>query len=263
LLRFIDTHAHLDELEKLEPALDKAKEAGVVAIVAVGSNHQSNQKMMEISLNYPSFVYPALGLHPWELGNLESHQFEAALKFIKERAAEIVAIGEIGLDYDKRVVKISSKELQQEALKRLLALAKEHDKPAIIHSRYAWKDSFGLVKEAGIKRAVFHWFTGFSSVLKDILDAGYFISATPAAEYHEEHRRAIKGTPLEKLLLETDCPVTYGREIRYRSEPADLLRSLRAAAALKGIDEITAAEQTTHNASQFFSLPLHTLPDKK
>jgi TatD DNase family protein len=71
LLRIIDTHAHLDELEKLEPALDKAKEAGVIAIVAVGSNHQSNQKVMEISLKYPSFVYPAFGLHPWELGNLE------------------------------------------------------------------------------------------------------------------------------------------------------------------------------------------------
>jgi len=263
LLRIIDTHAHLDELEKLEPALDKAKEAGVIAIVAVGSNHQSNQKVMEISLSYPSFVYPAFGLHPWELGNLESHQFDAALRFIEERAAEIVAIGEIGLDYDKRVVKAASKELQQEALKRLLALAKAHEKPAIIHSRYAWKDSFELVKEAGIKKAVFHWFTGFSSVLKDILNAGYFISATPATEYHEEHRRAIKETPLEKLLLETDCPVTYGREVRYRSEPADLLRSLKAAAALKGIDETTAAGQTTRNATQFFSLSPHTLSEKE
>ncbi len=163
------------------------------------------------------------------------------------------------MDYDKRVVKMTSKELQQEALKRLLALAKTHQKPAIIHSRYAWKDSFELVKESGIEKAVFHWFTGFSSVLKDILDAGYLISATPAAEYHEEHRRAIKETPLEKLLLETDCPVAYGKKVRYRSEPADLLRSLRAVAALKGIDEITVAEQTTHNATQFFSLSPRTL----
>ncbi|OGN90835.1 MAG: hypothetical protein A2Z70_00085, partial [Chloroflexi bacterium RBG_13_48_17] len=251
----IDTHAHLDELESLKPALDKARKAGVVAIVAVGSNHQSNQKVMEISLKYPSFIYPAFGLHPWELGNLESHQLDAASKFITERAAEVVAIGEIGLDYDKRVVRVSSKELQQETLKRLLAIAKAYEKPAIIHSRYAWKDSFELVKESGIKKAVFHWFTGFSSVLKDILDAGYFISATPATEYHEEHRRAIKETPLEKLLLETDCPVTYGREVRYRSEPADILRSLKAAAAIKGIDEITAAEQTTRNATQFFNFP--------
>lgn len=259
MLRVIDTHAHIDELEDLKSGLNKAKKAGVIAIVAVGSNHQSNQEVMKICMKYPSFVYPAFGLHPWELDNLESHQIDATLRFVGERAAEIIAIGEIGLDYDKRVVKMTSKELQQEALKRLLALAKTHQKPAIIHSRYAWKDSFELVKESGIEKAVFHWFTGFSSVLKDILDAGYLISATPAAEYHEEHRRTIKETPLEKLLLETDCPVAYGKKVRYRSEPADLLRSLRAVAALKGIDEITVAAQTTDNATQFFSLSPRTL----
>lgn len=254
LLKVVDTHAHLDELENLESTLSKAKEAGVVAIIAVGSNHQSNQKVTEICLKYPSFIYPALGLHPWELGNLESHQIDYTLNFIEERAPDIIALGEVGLDYDKRVVKAFPKELQKEVLKRLLALAKEHGKPVSIHSRYAWKDCFELVKEAGVERAVFHWFTGFSSVLRDILNAGYFISATPAAEYHEEHRRAIRETPLEKLLLETDCPVVYGRQIRYRSEPADILRSLRAAAALKGIDEVAIAEQTTYNATQLLGL---------
>ena len=254
MLSIIDTHAHLDGLENLESALTKAKHSGVIAIVAVGSNHQSNQEVMKICSKYPSFVYPAFGLHPWEVGNLEPNQLESTLESIEKRANDIKAIGEIGLDYDKRVVKVSSKELQKEALKRLLDLAREHRKPAIIHSRYAWKDSFEMVKEVGVEKVVFHWFTGFSSVLKDILEAGYFISATPATEYHEEHRRAIKETPLGKLLLETDCPVTYGRETRYRSEPVDILRSLRAVAALKGIDETSVAEQTTHNATQFFDL---------
>lgn len=254
MLKVIDTHAHLDEMENLEAALGKAKDAGVVAIVAVGSNHRSNQKTIEICLKYPSFVYPALGLHPWELGNLEPNQIDHTINFIEERATDIVAIGEIGLDYDKRAVKIAPKELQKETLKRLLALAGEHKKPAIIHSRYAWKDCFELVKTAAIDKAVFHWFTGFSSVLKDILNTGYFISATPAAEYHEEHRRAIKETPVEKLLLETDCPVTYGRKTRYRSGPPDILRSLQAVAALKDMDEVAMAEQTTHNAARFFGL---------
>jgi TatD DNase family protein len=140
LLRVIDTHAHLDELEDLGPALRKAKDAGVIAIVAVGSNHKSNLKTMEICSKYPSFVSPALGLHPWELGKLESSQIETTLQFIKEKAADITAVGEIGLDYDKRVVKVAPKELQKEVLKRLLTLAKEPEKPVIIHSRYAWKD---------------------------------------------------------------------------------------------------------------------------
>jgi TatD DNase family protein len=252
--RLIDTHSHLDELENLDVILKEAKQDGVIAIVAVGSDYQSNVKILEISQRYCSFVYPALGLHPWHLANLELSQIDANLQFIEHNIATAVAVGEIGLDYDKRVLKAVSKDLQKDVLMRLLNLASEYQKPAIIHSRYAWKDSFQLVKDAGIDKAVFHWFTGFSSVLGDIIGADYFISATPAAEYHEEHRRAIKGTPLGRLFLETDCPVTYGREARYQSRPADVVRSLKAAAQLKRVDEAAIAEQTTRNAITFFSL---------
>lgn len=256
LLKIVDTHAHLDELEDIETALNKARDVGVIAIVAVGSGHQSNQKTMEICIKYPNFVYPALGLHPWELGGAKRSEIDCAIEFIEEKAANIVALGEIGLDYDKRVVRVAPKELQKEVLKRLLALARKYKKPVIMHSRYAWKDCFELVKEAGVEKAVFHWFTGFSSVLKDIIDVGYLISATPAAEYHEEHRRAIKYTPIESLLLETDCPVTYGREPKYRSEPADILRSLKAVAALKEVSETIIALQTTNNAGKLFGIEL-------
>jgi len=252
--KLIDTHAHLDELEDLDLTLKEAKENGVIAIVAVGSDYQSNMKILEISQKHYPFVYPALGLHPWELANLESSQIDDNLRFIEQNIATAVAIGEIGLDYDKRVVKDASKELQKDVLRQLLDLARKYAKPAIIHSRYAWKDSFQLVKDAGIGKAVFHWFTGFSSVLRDIINSGYFISATPATEYHEEHRRAVKEAPLNLLLLETDCPVTYGREMKYKSKPVDVLRSLKATAQLKGIDESIIAEQTTRNAINFFSL---------
>jgi TatD DNase family protein len=254
--KLIDTHAHLDELKNLDSTLEEAKKAGVIAIVAVGSNHQSNIKTLEISQKYRSFVYPALGLHPWELGNLGTLEIDDNLRFIEQNIASVVAIGEIGLDYDKRVVKAASKALQQEVLGRLLHIARKHAKPAIIHSRYAWKDALNLIQDAGIDKAVFHWFTGFSSVLREIIDGGYFISATPAAEYHEEHRRAVKEAPLPRLLLETDCPVTYGRTIRYESQPADVLRSLQAMSQLKGVDESTIAEQTTRNAIDFFSLEI-------
>jgi len=252
--KLIDTHAHLDELENLDLILEEAKENGISAIVAVGSGYQSNVKILEISQLYCSFVYPALGLHPWQLANLGASQFDDNLQFIEQNIATAVAVGEIGLDYDKRVVKAASKELQQDVLRHLLDLAKKYTKPAIIHSRYAWRDSFQLLQDAGVDKAVFHWFTGFSSVLRDIITAGYFVSATPAAEYHEEHRRAVKETPLNRLLLETDCPVTYGREAKYKSKPADVVRSLKAVAQLKEIDEAAIAELTTRNAINFFAL---------
>jgi TatD DNase family protein len=254
--RLIDTHAHLDEIQDLDSMLEAAKKAGVIAIVAVGSNHQSNIKTLEISQKHSRFVYPALGLHPWELGKLGASEIDGNLRFIEQNIASAVAVGEIGLDYDKRVVKISSKELQKEVLGRLLNIAKKYAKPAVIHSRYAWKDALHLIQDVGMEKAVFHWFTGFSSVLRGIIDGGYFVSATPAAEYHEEHRRAVKEAPLQRLLLETDCPVTYGRTARYESRPADVLRALESVSQLKDIDEATIAEQTTGNAINFFSLDI-------
>jgi len=254
MYKLIDTHAHLDELKSLDLMLEEAQKNGIIAIVAVGSDYRSNMEILKISQRYCSFVYPALGLHPWRLANLKSSQIDENLGFIERNIAVAIAIGEIGLDYDKRVVKVAPKELQKKVLEHLLDLAKKYAKPAIIHSRYAWKDSFQLVRDAGIDKVVFHWFTGFSSVLRDIVTSGYFISATPAAEYHEEHRRAVKETPLDKLFLETDCPVTYGREAKYESKPADVLRSLKAVAQLKEIGEAAIAEQTTRNAIDFFSL---------
>lgn len=258
MYKLIDTHAHLDELENLDVSLEEAKEIGVAAIVAVGSNYQSNVKILEISRRYRSFVYPALGLHPWELANLNSQQIADNLHFIEQNIDIAVAIGEIGLDYDKRLVKMASKELQKEVLQQLLTLAMKYARPAIVHSRYAWKDAFQLVENAGVDKAVFHWFTGFSSVLRDIINASYFISATPATEYHEEHRRAIRETPLNRLLLETDSPVSYGREAKYKSSPSDVVRSLKATAQLRGSDEAMIAGQTTRNAAHLFSLDATT-----
>lgn len=254
MFNLIDTHAHLDEIENLDLVLEEAKARGVVAVIAVGSSEQSNRKTLEISQGHGRFVYPAVGLHPWELGNLGISGIDDNLRFIEQNIASAVAVGEIGLDYDKRVLKAASKELQKEVLIRLLDMAKKHAKPAIIHSRYAWKDALQTLQAVGIGEAVFHWFTGFSGVLKDIIDGGYFVSATPAAEYHQEHRRAVREAPLERLLLETDCPVTYGREIRYESRPVDVWRGLDAVSQLKGIDAATIAEQTTRNAVDFFCL---------
>ncbi len=252
--RLIDTHAHVAELGDHESAIAEAKTAGITAIVAVGSNHGSNIRTLELSQRYAGFVFPALGLDPWGLANLEPTEIDDCLRFVEENLALSIAVGEIGLDYDKRVRKVAPKDLQKEVLKRLLGIARDHGKPVIVHSRYAWRDALQMLREASIASAVFHWFTGFSGVLEDIIDAGYLVSATPAAEYHEEHRRAVMDAPLERLILETDCPVTYGRETRYRSRPVDVLRSLRAVSQLKGVDQEAVAEQTTANAVDLFSL---------
>lgn len=256
MYRLIDTHAHLDEVEDLEVAIEQARKAGVIAVVAVGSDYRSNEMIMDISQRYRPFVYPALGMHPGNLAGLEPSEIDDNLRFLEQNIDAVVAVGEIGLDYDKRIRKGVSKGLQQAVLRSILAIARDHSKPVIIHSRYAWDDAFRLAHNEGIEKAVFHWFTGPSGTLRDIVAAGYFVSATPAVEYHAEHRRAMCEVPLDNLLLETDSPVTYGREIRYEARPADVLRSLDAVAQLKGMANAMVADQTTKHAIDFFALDI-------
>jgi TatD DNase family protein len=254
MLELIDTHAHLDEVTDLDNTARRAMQAGVTAIIAVGQDLESNRRTLQLASQYPGLVYPAIGLHPWSLGEMDGSRLDENIGFIRNNLTEAVALGEVGLDYDKRVLKVAAKDHQQEVLRRLLELAAGQSKPVSFHSRYAWKDALQIVKGAGLKKVVFHWYTGFSSTLVEIIEAGYFISATPAAEYHDEHRRAIREAPLSQLLLETDCPVYYGKDGRYRSQPSDVLRSLRAVAAIKGMDETEVASITTANARQLFGI---------
>jgi TatD DNase family protein len=253
----VDTHAHLDELEDCDSIIESARLAGVAGIIAVGQDLSSNAKTLELAADYQGYVYPALGLHPWAIGSLDAAQLEENINFIANNLHRAVALGEVGLDYDKRVLKDSGRDVQKEVLRRLLALALHHDKPVSLHSRYAWKDALEEVKAAGITKLVFHWYTGFSSTLAELIEAGYYISATPAAEYIDEHRRAIREVPVERLLLETDCPVYYGREQRYRSQPSDVVRSLRAAAQIRGMDEGVLAGIVTANTARLFGLADH------
>jgi len=244
----IDTHAHLDQVQDLESALDRARAVGVVGIVAVGTDAASNEKTLQLSEKWRGYVYPAVGVHPCQLAELDAPGVERELRLVEEALPGACAVGEIGLDYHKRTLAGVPRELQQDVFSRLLALAKSSGRPVLVHSRYAWSDALRLVLESGVRDAVFHWFTGFSGALRGIMDAGFYVSATPATEYHEEHRRAVGSVPVGRLLLETDAPVWYGRATRYESSPADVTRSLKAAAELRGESEMQLAAATTEAA---------------
>jgi TatD DNase family protein len=253
MYRLIDTHAHLEEMEEIEAAIEKSREAGVIGIIAVGTDIKSNERTLEIAGRYPDMVYPALGWHP---EFIREDEIDANLEYLAGNIEKAVAVGEIGLDYHKRIRSVAGKDLQKRVLADILKIAKKHNKPALIHSRYAWRDSLTVVEEAGVEKVVFHWYTGTSSVLRDIIVDGYYLSVTPAVEYHEEHRRTVKEAPLERMLLETDAPVTYGRgrDFEFRAAPADVNRSLKGAAKLKGLTKDEVAEATTENAKRLFGI---------
>ncbi len=241
----IDVHAHLDELTDLTESLQEAKTAGVHGIIAVGMDVESNGKVLQIAEANPGYVFPALGYHPWEIKEKEA---EANLSFIRDHVREGVALGEIGLDYKIKV----KKELQWRVFGELLDMALESDRPVIVHCRFSHRRAFEMVKERKIKRAVFHWYSGPVDLLDKILSMGYFISATPALVYSPPHQEAIRGTPIERILLETDTPVSYqGRGAR----PKDVRVSLEEVAKLKRLEPALVAKETTTNASEFFQIP--------
>ncbi len=249
-MRLVDTHAHLSDLEDREGVIERARKAGIDAIVAVGGNLQTNRATLGWADEYVGYVHPAVGIHPteWMEDNVDE-----SICFIDENVDRCVAVGEIGLDYWNREARKSEdvRKRQREIYIHLLEIALEHGKPASVHGRGSWEDALGLARKHGPDRIIFHWFSGPLDVLRRVLDSGYLISATPAAEFSRDHRAALAEAPLESIVIETDSPVSYHGK---RAEPADILLTLRSLADLKGESEEDVAEVTTANAERFFGL---------
>jgi TatD DNase family protein len=148
-LKLIDTHAHLDEIADIEGAILRAQDAGVQAVVGVGSDLPSNEKILHLSERYPNYVLPALGLHPWRL---EREDLTRSFSFIETNLSKCVAMGEIGLDFAIQ----TPREQQRKILKGLLDIARRQNKPVLLHARRAWAEVLQLLFGCGIPKAVFH-----------------------------------------------------------------------------------------------------------
>ncbi len=255
-MNIIDTHAHLDHLDNIEQALKSASENGVEAIVAVGVDLAANKKNLELKFKtqHPK-IYVALGIHP---GNIKQGEVDDGIQFIRDHIREAKAIGEIGLDFWYKWVKKDQqkKDEQRQVFRRQLKLAKEFNLPVVIHSRGTWRECFETAKEEGIKKAVFHWYSGPLDVLEDIVKNDYFVSATPSIVYSPQSREAIRHAPIENTLIETDSPVYFGTDETdgFKAEPKDVVRTLKAYCALKNMEEEKALEIFNRNAKKFFGL---------
>ncbi len=240
----IDTHAHLNEIEEIDQAIQKAKKLGINGIVAVGMDLASNRTTLDLAKKFPQMVHPAIGYHPW---SITVDAIEENLKFIEENLNKCIALGEVGIDYKTKV----KKPVQWEVFSKLLSLADRHNRPVIVHSRFSHQRSHQMVKDSGIERAVFHWYSGPLETLAKIMDDGYYVSATPALAYSPPHQGAIQAAPIERILVETDSPVEYQGKT---SEPADLMITLKELSRVKGMDIEEVRRITTSNAKRFFGI---------
>jgi TatD DNase family protein len=249
LLSLVDTHAHLCAPEfghDLDAVLSRARAAGVAAVVAVGETLADAERNIELSRR-DGLIFPAAGLYPTLL---EPDQAEALNRFIREHRPELVAIGEVGLDY-WMVKEEKDRELQREIFKRFIGLAAEVDLPLNVHSRSAGRQAIDLLLGSGAARVQLHAFDGRASTALPAVEAGYFFSIPPSVVRSRQKQKLVKRLPLACLLVETDSPV-LGPEPGSRNEPANLPLALRAVAEIKALPEEAVAEAVTANAARLY-----------
>jgi TatD DNase family protein len=259
-ITLIDTHCHLemDEFNNDRDAvIQRARDAGVEALITIGSDLTGNAGGYALSEKF-DFIYSAVGFHPHDA----KYFTEEIFKQIKEwsRGGKVVAIGEIGLDYH---YDHSPREIQQGVFRKQLSYAKQVDLPVVIHSREAEKDTLDILRQSGVKKGVFHCFSGGREMAIQVLEMGFHISIAGPVTFKKAtglHEIA-RIVPDISLLIETDAPYLTPEPFRgKRNEPSYLVHTATAIAALRGVTLEDIARITTLNAKRLFGIG--ALPDQ-
>lgn len=249
-----ESHAHYDD-EAFDPdreeILRRCREEGIGAIVNVSASLASVKSTLALTEQY-EFVYGAVGVHPDEVGELNEESFE----WLREqcRRPKVAAVGEIGLDYywDKE-----KHELQKYWFRRQMELAKELRLPMIVHSREAAMDTLTAVKEAHTPelRGVIHCFSYTPEIAREYLDMGYYIGIGGVVTFKNARKLkdVVKMLPLERILLETDCPYLSPEPNRgKRNSSLNLPYVAKAIAELKDIETEEVVRVTEANARALY-----------
>ncbi|MDD2730792.1 MAG: TatD family hydrolase [Candidatus Portnoybacteria bacterium] len=267
----IDTHAHVNFAAYKDDGDEVVKRslAENIWLINVGSQLDTSRRAVEYAQKYPAGVFAAVGLHPIHLreGELQAHVDELEEVRIASRAekfdhnayknlaqnGKVVAIGEIGLDYYRNA---AAKYLQKEIFVKQLELALELNKPIIFHCREAHRDLLEILKKyAGKISGVVHSFSGRWSQAQEYLEMGFYLGFNGIITFARDYDRVVRETPLERLVLETDCPYLTPEPFRgKRNEPAYVKYVAQKVAELRGISFEEVAERTTKNAKELFGI---------
>jgi len=257
----VDSHAHLDFAKydaDREAVIERARGAGLVAIITIGVDRPSSRRAVELATRH-EMVYAAVGVHPHDAQTLGGDTLSELRELA--RKPQVVAVGEIGLDYYRD---LSPRDVQRRAFQAQLAWAAKLGKPVIIHDRDAHADIMTQLTEwaaalAGSPLAgrlgVLHTFSGDLKMAEQAIELGFYISISGPVTYKKAGRlvEIVKELPLDRLLVETDCPFLTPQPHRgQRNEPAYVRFVAERIAALRGMafDELAAA--TTANAQRLF-----------
>jgi len=256
-MELIDTHCHLtfeDLAPDIEGVLARSMAAGVTEWITVGTDPHENRKAIQFAERFEN-MYAAVAIHPHDAKTVTADTL-AELKNLAQHE-KVVAIGETGLDYH---YDFSLHEDQRRVFAEHLKIAVELGLPVIIHCRKAFDETMEILEQAGsgVKRVVFHCFSGSAEQAKIVLDKGFYISFTGVVTFKnaEKTRRAAAVVPVDRLMMETDCPYMSPEPMRKQkvNEPALMIHTARFLADLKQMDWEDFARVVTATSRTFFGL---------
>ena len=254
---FIDTHCHLEDenfsADRAE-VLERAKIAGVEAIINFGSTMQSSIAVAELAKNFPE-LYAGVGIHPEEIDEFDENSAAKLAELATDK--KIIAIGEIGLDYHWE--KDSERRLiQQKIFIEQLDLARQLNLPVCIHSRDAHGDTLKILKsEAKNLRGVLHCYSGSLEMAREVWRLGWLIGVDGPLTFKNSAKlpEVVKAAPRDMILIETDAPYLAPVPCRgKRNEPAYVVEVAKKLATLRGETLGEVADYTTANAKNLYQL---------
>lgn len=248
----IDSHAHLNDPEfeaDLAEVIQRAQAAGVTGIINIGYDLPSSRRAVELAAEY-DWMYAAVAVHPHDARTVTPETL-AELEQLVE-AQRVVAIGETGLDY---YYDNSPRESQRQVFHQHLELAEKLGLPVVVHSRDATQDTLAIIKEHPNVHYLMHCYSQSRESVKSYLDLGCYISFAGPVTFKNAHklREAAAAVPLDRLLIETDCPYLAPEPHRgRRNEPAWVKHVAEKLAELHGVQVEELIAVTTANTKAFF-----------
>ncbi len=254
--KFIDSHAHLDDErfdEDREELINSLQENGIEAVLNPGADLKTSRAAVALADKYP-FIYAAVGCHPHDSKFMDDDTMNIFRELAKNK--KVLGIGEIGLDY---YYDNSDRETQKIWFREQIRLAKELDLPYIVHDRDAHEDIIRIMKEEHHSgtRGILHCYSGSVEMAREFMKLGFYISLGGPVTFKKAKtpKMVAKEVPMEKLLIETDCPYLAPEPFRGKRNEPKLVKYV--AEEIAGIREVTAseiAEKTKENFKRLFNL---------
>jgi TatD DNase family protein len=253
----IDSHAHIyyrDYAGDFDEMLQRASDAGVQAMLVVGTDIESSRESVELAEKYPQ-LYAAVGVHPHDAAQVTDTCYDV-IRELALSSPKVVAIGEIGLDFFRDR---SPRADQERVFRAFLRMAKTLDKPVIIHDRDAHQQVLDCLREEKMCKGVLHCFSGDSAMAAEALALGFYISIPGTVTYpsNEALREVVRSVSIDRILVETDCPYLSPVPHRgKRNEPAYVRLAAERVAEVKGLTLEDVGRITTKNVRDLFGIRL-------